>query len=220
MSKLKRRELFVLAALWVAVGSLICGVTVWFLVSRPAAPTAFGEVAATPTPVPTYTVPFVEVTARRLYPAAEALARAWEPDAQLAGANAGWSATGLDRLGDPTDWSFRFYSPSRSRLYFVGVSSNGQAAGAEHFKKETSPPPTINVEAWAVDSPEAIAHWLDNAGGALLGQNPAMEVSIQLGVDPASGRPVWIIAGFDSSGGQSLAVKVDATTGQVSSGQP
>jgi hypothetical protein len=218
--KLRRRDLFILAALWLVAASLILGLTVWFLVSRPAGQAAFGSPAATPTPAPTYTVPFVEVTARRLYPAAEALARAWEPDIQLAGASARWPAATVDRLGDPTDWSFRFYSPARNRLYLVAVSGNGQAVGAEHFQKEAAPPPAISLEAWTVDSPEALARWLDNGGGARLSGSASVEVTMQLGVDPASGKPAWTITGLDDGGGQPLALKVDAATGQVSAWQP
>jgi hypothetical protein len=161
-------------------------------------------------------VPFAEITARRLYPAAEALARAWEPDVQLVGANASWPTTAINLVGNPTDWSFRFYSPARARLYLVGVSHDGQAAGVPHFQKETNSPPVINVGAWTVDSPEALARWLDYGGGALLGQNPGTDVTIQLGAEPGSGQPSWVITGFDTTGSQALAVKVDAATGQVS----
>jgi hypothetical protein len=218
--KLKRRDLFILIGFWVLAAALILGLTVWFLTSRPAGQSAFGEAAATPTPVPTYTVEFVEATARQLYPAAEALARSWEPDVQLVGVNASWSATSTDLVGNPTDWSFRFYSPARNRLYLVGVSSTGQAVGAAHFQKEATPPLGIDLEVWTVDSPEALARWLDNGGGAMLGQDPAADVTIQLGIDPASGQLAWIVTGFGSSNGQSLVLKVDATKGQVSSLKP
>ena len=220
MIKLKRREVLILAALWVAVGGLICGATAWLLTSRPAAQIGLGEPAATPSPAPTYTVQFVKVTARQLYPAAEALARAWEPDTQLVGINASWPATAVDQVGNPTDWSYRFYSPSRSRLYLVGVSSSGQAVGAEHFRQETSAPPLINLEKWKLDSSEAIAHWLDNGGGALLSQNPDTEVTMQLGVDPAGSQTVWFVTGSGSADGQGLALKVDAVTGQTNVWQP
>jgi hypothetical protein len=218
--KLSRRDLLILIGFWVLAAALVLGLTVWFLTSRPAGQSTFGEAAATPTPAPTYTVEFVEVTARQLYPAAEALARSWEPDVQLVGVNASWSATSADLVGNPTDWSFRFYSPARNRLYLVGVSGDGQAAGAAHFQKETTPPLAIDLEAWAVDSPEALARWLDHGGGALLGQNPGADVTIQLGIDPASGRLTWIVTGFDSSNSQSLALKVDAAKGQVSGLEP
>jgi hypothetical protein len=165
-------------------------------------------------------VEFVEVTARRFYPAAEALARAWEPDAQLVGANASWSATAVNLVGNPTDWSFRFYSPARQRLYLAGVERDGQAIGVPHFRKETSPPRTINPEAWVVDSPQALARWLDNGGAEWLGRNPGADVTIQLSVDTASGGPTWIINGVGGSEGAPPALKVDAATGQASSWQP
>jgi hypothetical protein len=218
--KLKRREVLILAALWVVIGGVICGATVWLLTSRPAVQTALGEPTATPSPAPTYTVQFVKVTALQLYPAAEVAARAWEPDVQLAGVNASWPATAVDQVGNPTDWSYRFYSPARRRLYLVGVTSAGQAVGAEHFSQETSAPPVINLEKWKVDSSEAIAHWLDNGGGALLSQNADIEVTMQLGVEPTEGQTVWFVTGSSSAGGQGVALKVDAATGQTSIWQP
>jgi hypothetical protein len=218
--KLKRREVLILAALWIVVGGLICGVTAWLLASRPAVQLGLGEPTATPSPAPTYTVQFVQVTARQLYPAAEALARAWEPDAQLAGVNASWPATAVDQVGNPTDWSYRFYSPARSRLYLVGVSSAGQAVGMEHLGRETSAPSVINLDKWKVDSSEAIAHWLDNGGGALLSQSANIEVTMQLGVEPEAGQTVWFVTGSGGSEGQGLALKVDAATGQTSVWQP
>ena len=102
----------------------------------------------------------------------------------------------------------------------VGVSSAGQAVGTEHFQQETSVPSLINLEKWKLDSSEAIAHWLDNGGGALLSQNPDIEVTMQLGIDPAGGQTVWFVTGSSSADGQGLALKVDAATGQTSVWQP
>jgi hypothetical protein len=222
--RLKRREILILIGLWLLVAALLSGGVVWYLLSRPAGQPSFGQAgpAAGPTvsPVPTYTVQFVEVTARRLYPAAEALARVWAPDTQLVGANAEWSTTAINLIGKPTDWSFRFYSPSLNRLYLVGVTSDGQAAGAPHFRKEDRPPSTIQPEQWSVDSPEALAAWLDHGGGDLLGRSPGISVSMQLGVDPASGEPTWIVSAFGADSDQPVASKIDAATGQVAAWQP
>jgi hypothetical protein len=220
--RLKRREVLILIGLWLVVAALLSGGVVWFLLSRPAGPASFadGGAAPAPNPAPTYTVQFVDVTARRLYPAAEALARAWAPDAQLVGANAEWSTTAVNLIGKPTDWSFRFYSPSLNRLYLVGVASDGQAAGAPHFRKEDRPPATIQPEQWSVDSPAALAGWLDHGGGDLLGRSPGVNVSIQLGVDPASGGATWIVSAFEADSDQPVAFKIDAATGQVAAWQP
>jgi hypothetical protein len=214
---LRRRELLILIGLWLVVGGLLCGGLAWFLASRPAGQESLGPAVA---PAPTYTVQFQEVTARRLYPAAEALARAWEPDVQLVGAGASWSDTALNLVGNPTDWSFRFYSPARGRLYLASVSAGGQAAGAPHIQRENAPPPAIDLAVWTVDSPQALARWLDGGGGDLLGRSPGVEVTIQLGVDPGSGQAVWVVSGLDSATGQPLAIKVNAATGRVSPGQP
>jgi hypothetical protein len=78
----------------------------------------------------------------------------------------------------------------------------------------------INLDQWKVDSSEAIAHWLDNGGGALLSQSANIEVTMQLGVEPAAGQMVWFVTGSGGDEGQGLALKVDAATGQTSVWQP
>ena len=171
--------------------------------------------AGGPTPVPTYTVVFTQVTARGLYPTAEGLARAWQPDAQLVSVTATWRGTAVNLVGQPTEWVYRFYSPSWRRYYFVTVTPGGQAQGIEHARKVDLPPPVVPVEAWRVDSVEALAAWLDYGGGAMLGAKPGIEVSAQLNVPTEGGDPTWAVVGFDGGSYDYLTVMLHADNGEV-----
>jgi hypothetical protein len=211
--KLKRRDLAILFAAWLVVAVAI--VTALILLrpfgelSRP------GQPALAPTVAPTYTVEYVQVTARSLYPQAEAAARQWQTDVQLAGVTTSWSQTAVNLVGNPTTWMFRFYSPSQKRLYLVSVTPDGQVTGMPHFQTQTSPPAMIDVEAWQIDAPDALAAWLDNGGGSFLGQHPGIEVLAQLSADETrGGQPVWTVVGLGDAPDEYWVVLVDANTGQ------
>jgi hypothetical protein len=211
--RLNRRDLAILLAAWLVVAVAI--VTALLLLrpfgelSRP------GQPALAPTVAPTYTVEYVQVTARSLYPQAEAAARQWQTDVQLAGVTTSWPQTAVNLVGDPTTWMFRFYSPSQKRLYLVSVTPDGQVTGMPHFQTQASPPAMIDVEAWQIDAPDALAAWLDNGGGSFLGQHPGIEVLAQLSADETrEGQPVWTVVGLGDAPDEYWVVLVDANTGQ------
>jgi hypothetical protein len=206
--KLRAREFLLLILGWLFVAVLLVGLVVVYR-SR------YSGAADAPGPSPTHTVVFTQVTARGLYPAAEALALTWQPDAQLASTTATWPETAADLVGEPTDWVFRFYSPAQQGYYFVTVQPDGQAHGIEHAQKVDLPPPTIPVDAWRVDSVEALATWLDHGGGAMLGTRPGIEVSAQLNVPAEGGEPTWAVVGFDPGSDDFLTVMIHADSGQV-----
>ena len=201
--KLRARDVLLLMVGWLFVAVAL--VALW-VVLRSRSPQATGA----PTRVPTYTVVFTQVTARSLYPGAEGLARAWQPDAQLASATGAWRGTAINLVGQPSDWVFRFYSPARQHYYFVSVRPDGQAQGIEHARQVDLAPPLIPVEAWRVDSVQALATWLDYGGGAMLGGKPGIEVSAQLNVPSPVGDPVWAVVGYDMQSNDYLTVMVHA----------
>jgi hypothetical protein len=212
--RLKRRDLAILLAAWLVVAVAIVAV---LILLRP-----FGELsrpsqsALAPTVAPTYTVEYIQVTARSLYPQAEAAAREWQTDVQLAGVATSWPQTAVNLVGNPTTWMFRFYSPSQKRLYLVSVTPDGQVTGMPHFQTQTSPPAMIDVEAWQIDAPDAVAAWLDNGGGSFLGQHPGIEVLAQLSADETrGGQPVWTVVGLGDAPDEYWVVLVDANTGQA-----
>ena len=206
--RLRARDILLLLAGWALVAAVLAVLFVVFR-SRGLGP------AGTPTPAPTYTVAFTQVTARSLYPVAEGLARAWQPDAQLASLSATWPNTAVNLVGRPTEWNYRFYSPVGLRYYLVTVAPGGQAQGIEHARPVDLPPPLVPVESWGVDSVEALSTWLDYGGGAMLSAKPGIEVSAQLSVPGQGGQPVWAVVGYDTLYNDYLTVVIDAGNGAV-----
>jgi hypothetical protein len=206
--KFRAREILLLILGWLVAAALLVGLVVVYR-SR------YSGAADAPGPSPTYTVVFTQVTASGLYPAAEALALTWQPDAQLASTTATWPEAAADSVGEPTEWVFRFYSPSQRGYYFVSIQPDGQAQGIEHARKVDLPPPVIPVDAWRVDSVEALATWLDHGGGAMLETGSGIEVSAQLNVPTEGGEPTWAVVGFDTGSNDYLTVMIHADSGQV-----
>ena len=206
--KLRTREILLLVVGWVFVAVVLVALVVAFR-SRISGP------AGASRPVPTYTVTFTQATARSLYPATENLALAWQPDAQLVSLTANWRNTAINLVGQPTDWVFRFYSPSWRHYYFVTVGPDGQSQGIEHARKVDLPPPVVPLDAWRVDSAEALATWLDYGGGAMLSARPGIEVSAQLNVPTEGGDLTWAVVGYEPQSGDYLTVMIRADSGEV-----
>ena len=206
--RLRARDILLLLAGWALVAAVLA---VLFVIFR----SRGLELAGPPTPAPTYTVAFTQVTALGLYPAAEGLARAWQPDARLVSLSATWRETGVNLVGQPTEWNYRFYSPAGLRYYLVTVAPGGQAQGIEHARPVDMPPPLVPVEAWSVDSVGALSTWLDYGGGAMLSAKPGIEVSAQLNVPSQGGEPVWAVVGYDTLYNDYLTVVIDAGSGAV-----
>jgi hypothetical protein len=206
--KLRVRDVLVLVVGWLFVAVLLVVLVLAFR-SR------VSEPAGVPEPVPTYTVVFTQVTALSLYPNAEGLARAWQSGAQLVSVTATWRNTAINLVGQPTEWVFRFYSPSARRYYFVTVQPDGQMLGIEHARQVDLAPPSFPIEAWRINSVEALATWLDYSGGDMLGAKPGIEVSAQLNVPTEGDDPVWTVVGYDTQSNDYLTVVVHATSGEV-----
>jgi hypothetical protein len=211
---MKRRDWAILLAAWLVVAVGLIGGMV-LLQSRSESTSSLPTVQP-PTVVATFTVEYVEVTARRLYPLAEENAKAWQPDVKLAGVSAAWPQTALNLVGKPVVWQYRFYSPSQNWLYFVSVTPDGRVSGSPHLRSESRPPATFSADDWQIDSVQALAGWLDSGGGRFLGQNPGERVIAQLGLDPARGRLEWSVAGLDATGQKYWIAVIDASSGQVS----
>jgi hypothetical protein len=206
--KLRARDLLLVIAGWVFIAVALVAL---FVVLRSRSTQATGA----PAPAPTYTLVFTQVTARSLYPGAEGLALAWQPDAQLASLTATWRGTAINLVGQPTDWVYRFYSPGWRHYYFVSVKPDGQTQSMEHARQVDPPPPVIPLEGWHVDSVQALTTWLDYGGGAMLGAKPGIEVSAQLSVPSPGGDPVWAVVGYDIESDDYLTVMIHAGSGAV-----
>jgi hypothetical protein len=224
LQKIHRRYIILLiGALSLACFSLII-VTFLILQNQPV---VAGEVATptgptpTPGPQPTHTVTFVQITGLGQYPLAEAAAKSWATDAQLVSANADWpQILSIEQMGTPTTWNYRFYSPTKERLFFVLVEPDGQLRTVEHQIKVTLPPKEITMDSWGVDSAAALAVWLDYGGSKLLRSNPGLEVVAQLRMMNNNPNPVWIVVGFDRRTEDVHVIVVDANQGAVVTTSP
>lgn len=216
LQKLRRQDIILLTGL----ASLACFsvIVVGFLILRFQTTTrAAGSVPLeTPGPQPTHTVAFTQITGLNQYPLAEAEAKAWASDAQLASASANWPVVlSKEQLGEPGEWTYRFYSPGKERLLIVRVKPDGQVRAIEHIIKITLPPPALGTGNWIIDSPAALATWLDYGGGDLIVRNPGLEALIQLRHLNNYPNPVWVVIGTDERTQDLLIVVIDTTDGSV-----
>jgi hypothetical protein len=161
-------------------------------------PAATPEVAAVPGPQPTYTVSFGQITGLKQYEAARSAAQSWAADAELVSANATWpKIIGKEQVGEPALWTYRFYSAAKERLFFANVDPQGQVETIEHIAPVSLPPRVIPADSWVIDSPAALAIWLDYGGAKMLGSNPGLEMLVQLRYPSTSPNPVWMVVGLN-----------------------
>jgi hypothetical protein len=160
------------------------------------------------------------VTGLKQFPPVRTAAEAWAPDAQLVSANADWPRV-VDKaqVGEPTLWTYRFYSPAKARLLFVTITPEGQLEIIEHVAPVTLPPRIIAGDSWLIDSSTALAIWLDNGGDKVLGKNPGMELMIQLRSAGNNPNPIWMVIGLNSQTQEIYTVTIDANQGVVISTQ-
>ncbi|MFN8453597.1 MAG: hypothetical protein U0401_02820 [Anaerolineae bacterium] len=65
-------------------------------------------------PTPQHVVSYIQVTGLSQFNLAKDAAQQWAADAQLVSANASWpKIISRDQVGEPTPWTYRFYSPVR-----------------------------------------------------------------------------------------------------------
>jgi hypothetical protein len=216
LQRVRRRDLIILTGV-LALACMSVLVLLWLIwPDRPLQIEADLNPIATPGPQPTHTVTYVQTTGLRQYPLAEAAARSWSADAQLVSASASWpQLLSQDQLGAPGEWSYRFYSPGKQRLFNISVQPDGQIESFEHIIKITLPPSTLPTANWAIDSPAALAIWLDYGGADLVGRNPGLEVLIQLRHLTNYPEPVWMVVGSDRRTQKVHIVVIDAKEGRV-----
>lgn len=221
LQRLRRQDLILLTGLVALACVSVLAVT--FLVLRyqtPAAESPSVTVAAVPGPQPTHTVTFVQVTGLSQYPVAKAAAQSWAADAQLVSANATWpKVISQNLVGEPTLWTYRFYSPGKERLLFVNVSPEGQIEQIEHAAPVSLEPHPLDTTSWGIDSPAALAIWLDYGGAEVLGRNPGLEILIQLRSLANNPNPVWVVIGVNNQTEAVHTVVIDANQGIVTNTQ-
>jgi hypothetical protein len=145
-----------------------------------------------------------QVTARNLYPIAEAAAQEWEADTLFVSASATWTNASIAEFEQPVDWVYRFYSPGQQRILFVIVTGEQQVIVQPHIDSVRRELRLIDPDTWQVDSPDAIIGWLNNGGGPWLQQASSRVVSAQLAFDIAENRPRWSISALNPDTGQTF----------------
>ncbi|MBE7468976.1 MAG: hypothetical protein DPW09_03270 [Anaerolineae bacterium] len=218
--RIRRRDLILLTGA-LSLACLSVMVVLFLVLQTQSTATPLADQPANPVrPQPTHTVAFAEVTGLRQYSPAQAAALAWAADAQLVSANAAWpKVIGQAQVGEPTWWVYRFYSPAKERLLFVTIAPQGEVETIEHVAPVTLPPRPIAGDKWLIDSPTALALWLDYGGAAMLGSQPGLEMIIQLRSAGNSPDPVWMVIGLNNQTQQIHRVVIDAQQGVVTADQ-
>jgi hypothetical protein len=221
MQRIRRRDLILLIAVFLLACFSSITVGLMILSQRSVTEESVGAIVSTPGPQPTHTVSYVQITGLSQYRLAEAEAKAWASDAQLASAQANWPRViTKDQIGEPGQWTYRFYSPGKKRLFIAKVEADGQIRAFEHVVQITLPPPLLATEVWSIDSPAALAIWLDYGGAELVRRNPGLEVLIQLRDLGNYPHPVWAVIGTDRRTQDMHIVVIDANEGIVVSTTP
>jgi hypothetical protein len=186
---------------WLIVGSLAL-VTITLFVALIyvvlTAPSGTSVPAPVARPQKTYAAPVAALTARSAFALAQEAALNWKGDAYLTSASVSWSNATLDAFGEPVPWVFQFYSPSLGKVNVISVE--GQEAKPLRQSYAPYRLSAVALEAWQVDSPQALAEWLNAGGGRFLGAHTLVDVHGALRQNKKSGRLVWYVTGLDSSG--------------------
>jgi hypothetical protein len=201
---------------WLFVCLAGLGFLYLYMQRQSAGPVPGGATQPSLEPQATYTVEYISHTARELFATARDKAAAWQADVQPVSVTATWEKTAINLVGQPTVWTFRFYSPGLRRYYFVTVQADGQADGIAHGEQIRKAPRPLAPDIWAVDSPQAINLWLNHGGSQMLLGAPGIQVVAQLSTpNSADQLPTWTVAGYDSRDDTYHTVFINAQSGQV-----
>ena len=212
-----RRDIALLIVIWALVAVLALGAIIALRDVQPATGTSSDQPQLTvaSTLMPAYTPAPSQVTVMTQYPLAQEKASGWRADAQLVSCRGTWEQTAINLVGKPIEWDYRFYSAQANLLYFVTVTPDGHVNGTQHLGSVNRPPPSLPVDDWQVDSPAALANWLNAGGGPFLGGRPGIEVVAQLSLRSADADPQWTVVGYDRSTEDYFSVAVQARTGDT-----
>ena len=159
------------------------------------------------------------LTAREAYALALSEARNWQDDAQLVSATASWANVGSEeQLAEDVAWGFTFLSGQSAETQILSVTR----VGAERVRemRSTSAMRAADVASWQVDSPQALALFLEHGGRDFLNQHPGATISLRLGPEEESSRLVWLAMGIQSADKSTMVLEVDASTGEVLNDAP
>jgi hypothetical protein len=172
-----------------------------------------------PIQTPTHQITHQQITGLKQYNLAKEVAVTWAVDATLINASSRWpKLTSISQIGEPTDWSYHFYSPTLKRKLFVTVTPDGKAQMFPHPVPVGLPLQTIMFNQPMIDSPVVLAVWLDRGGEKMLHNNLAnldFELITQLRYDKHFSSPVWLVVGLNPQTRETHSVIIRATDGAV-----
>lgn len=210
----------ILVVLLVVVGVL--SLTLWFRNDRTAVPnnapaansaTIIAQRADDIAPTPTYDGRSAIVA----YAAAQEVAQAWQPDAQLMLAQATWpqGSTADQLLRGQESWGFTFYSPASQRIGVFSVVEDDATLVSEGDHEQTEP--LLSASGWNLDSQDAIEIFLAGGGRTFLAEQGVSTLTMALMASDgeANGRLEWQVALFSLQTGQAFTMWLDATSGEV-----
>lgn len=156
----------------------------------------------------TYAVPVAAVTARSAFALAQEAALKWREDAYLTSVSASWPRATVEAFRQPVPWTCQFYSPSAGKVNIISV----EGEEARPFRQSYAPYrlSAITLEAWPVDSPQALAGWLNAGGGRFLRTHTLVDVHAALRYDKKVDRVVWYVTGLNSAGEDAFSHAVEA----------
>lgn len=209
---LRRRDIVLIGSFWL-IGCALLGLVLYFGVLQNQSLSVTGSALR---PQATITVVYNEITAQSSQKIAVDHAKTnWQEDAQLMAVTSTWERTELQGVGQPSPWTYRFYSPSARRMLFVTVTPQGEIIGTLHTERLIKKPQFIPLEAWQVDSPEAISAWLNYGGAPMLAAMPGIQVVAQLQVSNDESPLTWTIAGYDRASQNYHSIFINAQNREV-----
>lgn len=216
LQRLRRRDIILLTGLSTFACFVVIIVALLILRYQPVNSASSTVIKTVPTVAPVHTVTFTQITGLTQFQPAWTAGQAWAADAQLISVSANWPGVlSVGQVGEPVQWSYRFYSPSLKRLMIAKVEPDNQLTSVEHVGKITLPPPVLDTDSWLIDSPAALAIWLDYGGAELLRRNPGLELLVQLRTIKNYPGPVWMVIGLDKRTQDIFVVVIDAAEGTV-----
>jgi hypothetical protein len=194
---------------WLIVGSLSLVTVVLFVAFLYVVLTApSGASVPAPWLQRTYAPPVAAVSARSAYLLAQEVALNWREDAYLTSVSSSWPSATMGAFAEPVSWVFQFYSPSGGKVNLISVAGGEARALRQSFAPYALS--AIVPDAWQVDSPQALAEWLNAGGGRFLRAHTLVDVHASLRYDKQSRRLVWYVMGLDSAGADVFSHAVQA----------
>jgi hypothetical protein len=193
-------------------GFLISGIVIIFLVlifNRTEKVESIEQVVTAPTSV------FTGATSMQAYDLARDKAMQWQPDAMLLKANATWprGTSQEELLSGTTTWNLGFYSPSSKSVANFSVLDDQAKLVNQYDLDQTLTPKELNR--WRIDSGIAMYRLLDEGGEHFLNKNGTSTLTMSLTTDNESDRLEWFLLIFGGQANNSLAMRLDASTGEV-----